>query len=60
MNNDKEYVEEKLNEIIPALSFDQDDFVYNGGKKEEDQKIKRRQKNIIKPNQKVKLTKNEN
>jgi hypothetical protein len=31
--NDKEYVQEKLNEIIPALTFDEDDFVYNGGKK---------------------------
>ena len=31
--NDKAYVQEKLNEIIPALSFDEDDFVYNGGRK---------------------------
>jgi hypothetical protein len=45
--NDKEYVQEKLNEIIPALTFDEDDFVYNGGKK-------RKSKNKSKTNKKRK------
>lgn len=38
--NDKVYVEEKLNEIIPVLSFDEDDFVYNGGRKRSKNKTK--------------------
>jgi hypothetical protein len=46
--NDKAYVEEKLNEIIPVLSFDEDDFVYNGGRK------RRRSKNKTKKDKKSK------
>ena len=42
--NDKAYVEEKLNEIIPALSFDEDDFVYNGGRRRISKKNKNKTK----------------
>ena len=52
--NDKAYVEEKLNEIIPALSFDEDDFVYNGGKKRRRSKNKTKKRKTIKRNNKIK------
>ena len=58
--NDKAYVVEKLNEIIPALSFDEDDFVYNGGRKrrKSKNKTKKRKTNVkkvtIRSNNKIK------
>ena len=51
--NDKAYVEEKLNEIIPALTFDEDDFVYNGGRKRRISKNKNKTK--TKKHKKTKL-----
>ena len=55
--NDKEYVKEKLNEIIPALSFDEDDFVYNGGKKRRTSKNKTKTKKHNKTKSKSKTNK---
>jgi hypothetical protein len=49
--NDKAYVEAKLNEIIPVLSFEEDDFMYNGGRR------KRRAKNATKKQKSIKRNK---
>jgi len=55
--NDKAYVQEKLNEIIPALSFDEDDFVYNGGKRRRTSKNKTKTKKHNKTKSKSKTNK---